>query len=201
MTKLTFDAANSVTRFDVRETEDGDEIRLFHKRAKLFGFGVDDITRDDWETELAEFIKTPRTSEECEEFLTTDAEEGEDDEERDTGSVVPEKYRVIYGSAQNCGDEIALALTAFVTLPRATKKDADGGLDRAKLRAVAEVNGIGDKLADWEERGLNGGLLRMNTSNVLRGMNRRGEEVRIGDTVWAAREVPKKARKSRAKKG
>lgn len=199
MTKTTFDAANSVTRFDVRETEDGDEIRLFHKRAKLFGFGVDDIAREDWEADLAEFIKTPRTSEECEEFLTTDVEEGDEDEEKDSGSVVPEKYRVIYGSAQNCGDEIAVALTDFVTLPRATKKDADGGLDRAKLRAVAEVNGIGDKLADWEERGLNGGLLRMNTSNVLRGMNRRGEQVQIGQMVWAAREVPKKVRAKRVK--
>lgn len=199
MTKLTFDAANAVTRFDVRESEEeGDEIRLFHKRTKLFGFGVDDIALENWETKLAEYIKTPRTSEQVEAFLTECDEEG-DEEERDSGSVVPEKYRVIYGAAQNCGDEIALALSAFVTLPRATKKDADGGLDRAKLRAVAEINGIGDKLADWEERGLNGGLLRMNTSNVLRGMHRRGEEVTIGDVTWPAREVPKKERKSRRK--
>lgn len=198
MTKLTFDDANSVTRFDVRETEDGEEIRFFHKRTKLFGFGTVDIAREGWEETLPEFIKVARTSQQVEDFLTEDAGD-EEDEERDSGSVVPEKYRVIYGASQNCGDDIALALTAFVTLPRATKKDADGGLDRAKLRAVAEINGIGDKLADWEDRNLNGGLLRMNTSNVLRGMNRRGEEVVIGDEKWAAREVPKKARKSRAK--
>lgn len=202
----------TITRFDVftrPATDDADErevVRFFEKRKLIGEIDADEIVLEDFETALAEFIAAePRSVEEATEFLTTEADEeeeveGEDDEEeRDSGSVVPEKYRVIYGAAQNCGDEIALALTAFVTLPRATKKDADGGLDRAKLRAVAEVNGIGDKLADWEDRGLNGGLLRMNTSNVLRGMHRRGEEVTIGDVTWPAREVPKKARKSRAK--
>lgn len=194
-----FEDPRAVTRFDLRDNEDGAEVRLFHKRTKLFGFGADDIAREDWEEALAEFIKTPRSSEECEEFLTTEGgdEANEDEEERDSGSIVPEKYRILYGTAQNCGDEMALELTAYVTLPRATKKNPDGGLDRAKLRGVAEANGIGDMLAGWEDRGLNGGLLRMNTSNVLRGMIRRGEEVRVGDKVWQARDVEAKPKRTR----
>lgn len=201
-----------VTRFDTftrADEENGDRevVRFFNKRKLVGEFDQDDITREGWEESLPEFIantkageprKTPVALTAVMDFLGEEAGD-EEDEERDSGSVVPEKYRVIYGAAQNCGDAIALALTAFVTLPRATKKDADGGLDRSKLRAVAEINGLGDKLADWEDRGLNGGLLRMNTSNVLRGMHRRGEEVTIGDVTWPAREVPKKARKSRAK--
>lgn len=197
---------DTVTRFDIRETEDGDEIRLFHKRAKLHNFGTDEIARgDDWPEELKAFIEAkPRTVEQVEAFLLEEESEDED-EEGAGGSVVPQKYRERYGAAQNCGDEIALALTNFVTLPR-KRGDIDGGLDRAKLRAVCEVNGFGDKMADWEERTtkagnpLNGGLLRMNASNVLRGMNRRGEEVKIGEMVWPAREVEPKVRKPRAKK-
>lgn len=205
----------TVTRFDVftrPATDDADErevVRFFEKRKLIGELDVEEIVIEDFEENLNAYLttakdgkplKTGRTVDAAIEFLTTEQEEGEDEEEeREGGSIVPDKYRVLYGAAQNCGDEIALELTAFVTMPRATKKDADGGLDRAKLRAVAEVNGIGDRLANWEDSDLNGGLLRMNTSNILRGMNRRGEEVRIGDRVWPAREVEKKARKSRAK--
>lgn len=193
-----------VTRFDTRDTDEGTEFRAFSKRVLLGKFDADEIAREDWETELAEFIAAKgRTYAEVEDFLmnAADDEEADEDEEREPGSVVPEKYRVRYGSQQNCGDEIALALTAYVTMDRATKKNPDGGLDRAKLRGVCEVNGIGHKLAQWEDHGLNGGLLRMNTSNVLRGMNRRGEKVEIGDMIWEAREVekPKRKRASKAK--
>lgn len=205
---MTIDLNTAIaTRFDIRETEDGDELRVFHKRSLIGKIGTDDIARefsDDF-AELADFIASgERTYADVEEFLTNEAdevEEGEEDEDREPGSIVPEKYRVLYGTAQNCGDEIALALTAYVTTERATKKNPDGGLDRAKLRLVAEINGIGHKLAVWEDNGLNGGLLRMNTSNVLRGMNRRGERVQIGEMVWEAREVekPKRKRASKAK--
>lgn len=204
----------TITRFDVftrPATDDADErevVRFFEKRKLIGELDMEDVARyEEFDADdFAAFVNAqPTTVDMALVYLQNEADEeeeveGEDDEEeRDSGSVVPEKYRIIYGAAQNCGDQIATALTAFVTLPRATKKDADGGLDRAKLRGVAEVNGLGDKLADWEDRGLNGGLLRMNTSNVLRGMWRRGEEVRIGDQVWPAREVEKKPRKSRAK--
>lgn len=195
----------AATRFDFRETEDGDELRVFHKRTLIGRISTDDIAREysDEFAELAEFIAAkPRTYADVEDFLTQDPADFDADEEGDDeapGSIVPEKYRVLYGAEQNCGDDVAQVLTAFVTVARASKKNPDGGLDRAKLRAVAEVNGIGSKLADWEDRGLNGGLLRMNTSNVLRGMVRRGERVEIGSQVWEADPSKLEARKEARK--
>lgn len=203
----------TVTRFDTTTRaaneaeglEEREVVRLFEKRKLIGEVDLDDVLEvrgDDWAAELTEFLTTTSDLISVLDFLQTEAdEEGdeEEEEEREPGSIVPEKYRILYGSEQNCGDAIAVALSAFVTLPRANKKNPDGGLDRSKLRAVAEVNGIADKLAIWEDRGLNGGLLRMNTSNVLRGMHRRGEEVTIGNETWAAREVEKKVR-TRSKK-
>lgn len=193
--------ANIVTRFDVftRNDDDGERevVRLFEKRKLVGEFDVEDCTRypdgideEDFTAWLAtgkdgKPLKAGRTVTQAMDYLGSEPEdEDAEEEEREPGSVVPEKYRERYGAAQNCGDDIAQALTAFVTAERASKKNPDGGLDRAKLRGVAEANGIGDKLAEWEDRGLNGGLLRMNTSNVLRGMNRRGEGVVIGDHTW-----------------
>lgn len=206
----------TVTRFNTfirPATDDMDErdvVRLFEKRKLVGEFEVDDISRgEDWEAELQTFLteakdgsplKAPRSLKAVMDFLSAEDNGEDEDEERESGSVVPEKYRIKYGAAQNCGDQIATALTDFVTEPRKNKKNPDGGLDRAKLRGVAEENGIAAKLADWEDRGLNGGLLRMNTSNVLRGMNRRGERVVIGSQEWPAREVEKKPRKRAAKK-
>lgn len=145
--------AQLVTRTKAREiTVDGEDTEVlgfFEGRVKIGEFGVDEITRgDNWAEELEVFIKAkPRTYAQCEAFLLEEEGEEGEEEEADGGSVVPQKYRILYGAAQNCGDEIALALTAFVTLPR-KKGDIDGGLDRSKLRAVCAVNGIGDKLAD-----------------------------------------------------
>lgn len=203
----------TITRFDIFDrpaTENDDErqvVRLFAKRKLMGELDLEDVTRYDedgfGEDDFKSFIAAkPRTLTDAMDYLGEDApEEGDEEEEREGGTVVPEKYRVKYGAPQNCGDEIALALTGFVTLPRAGKKaDIDGGLDRAKLAAVCEVNGLGNKLAEWQDRGLNGGLMRMNTGNVLRGMNRRGERVQIGDRVWAEREVPKKTRTRAAAK-
>lgn len=206
-----------VTRFNTttRNDEDGERevVRFFNKRVLVGEFDIDDIQREDWEETLPEFIantkagdprKTPVDLTAVMDFLGEEA--SEEDEEVDGGSIVPVKYRILYGAAQNCGDDMAQTLTAYVTLERATKKNPDGGLDRAKLREVAADNGIADKLAKWEDRGLNGGLLRMNVSNVLRGMLRRGEQVKVGSTVWEANpalaeaKAAKKARKSTAKK-
>lgn len=199
-----------ITRFDIFEraaTEENDAFtacRLFAKRSLIGELDVADCVRyeDDFDTEdfKAWIAKDERTVGDAMDYLGEEVNEIDEEEERDSGSIVPEKYRLIYGAPQNCGDAIAVALSAHVTLPRATKKDADGGLDRAKLYAVAQQNGLIDKYEAWLERDLNGGLLRMNTSNVLRGMNRRGEEVTIGEQVWPAHEVPKKVRKARAKK-
>lgn len=196
-------AEATVTRFDIFQREEGEVVRLFAKRKLLTEVDLADVEEakgEDWDSGLREFLREERTVPEVLDFLSEEVnEETDEDEESDRGSVIPEKYRQLYGAAQNCGDEIALALTAFVTLPRANKKDVDGGLDRARLRAVAEVNGIGDKLAGWEERNLNGGLLRMNTSNVLRGMNRRGEAVKIGELEWPADPAKMEERKARRK--
>lgn len=193
-----------VTRFDVFEREEGEVVRLFAKRKLLTEVDLEnvvDFKGEDWDNDLREFLREERTAEQVLDYLSEEVnEEGDEEEQEGGGSVVPEKYRQLYGAAQNCGDEIALALTAFVTLPRANKKDVDGGLDRARLRAVAEVNGIGDKLAGWEDRELNGGLLRMNTSNVLRGMNRRGEAVKIGELEWPADPAKLEERKARRRK-
>lgn len=203
-----------VTRFNTttRNDEDGERevVRFFNKRVLVGEFDIDDIARDDWEEALPNFIantkggdprKTPVELTAVMDFLGEEASDEEDEDEG--GSIVPTKYRILYGSAQNCGDDMAIALTAYVTLERATKKNPDGGLDRAKLREVAKVNGIEAKLAKWEDRGLNGGLLRMNTSNVLRGMIRNGLEVRVGSEVWKAdpsKVEAKAAKKPRAKK-
>lgn len=203
-----------VTRFNTttRNDEDGERevVRFFNKRVLVGEFDINDIARDDWEETLPTFIantkggdprKTPVELTAVMDFLGEEASDEEDEDEG--GSIVPTKYRILYGSAQNCGDDMAIALTAYVTLERATKKNPDGGLDRAKLREVAKVNGIEAKLAKWEDRGLNGGLLRMNTSNVLRGMIRNGLEVRVGSEVWKAdpsKAEAKAAKKPRAKK-
>lgn len=196
-----------ITRYDSFEREQGIVIRLFAKRKLIAEVDEEDVLNsrgENWESDLQNWLAVAeRTAPEVLDFLSEEVDESGDEDEGDEegrGSVVPEKYRRKYGAAQNCGDEIALALTAFVTLPRANKKDVDGGLDRARLRAVAEVNGIGDKLAGWEERELNGGLLRMNTSNVLRGMNRRGEAVKIGELEWPADPAKMEARKARRRK-
>lgn len=199
-----FENENIVTRVDTRETEDGNEVRLFHKRKLLHRFGEDDVVREGFEDEIPAFLLAkPRTVEDVENFLTSEAGEEDEGEEEAGGSIVPEKYRVRYGAPQNCGDEIALTLTDYVTEPRIKKNgkaDIDGGLNRELLREVANANGIGAKLQTYEDKGLNGGLLRMNVSNILRGMNRRGERVVIGDTEFPAREVEKKARKRKPAK-
>ena len=198
------EAPAMVTRFDTFQREESEVVRLFAKRKLITELDLDDVLEsrgEEWEADLREFIEAkPRTAPEVLDFLSEAREEDEDEDGEGGGSVVPEKYRQLYGAAQNCGDEIALALTAFVTTARASKKDADGGLDRARLRAVAGVNGIGDKLAGWEDRELNGGLLRMNTSNVLRGMNRRGEAVKIGEIEWPADPAKLEERKAKRRK-
>lgn len=196
----SFNDDNIVTRVKTRDTDDGPVVGLFHKRSKLFEFDAEDASREGWEDEIDAFLLAkPRTDKDVEAFLTSEGGDEEGEEQEDSGSIVPEKYRIKYGVTQRCGDDVAETLSGFVTLPRAGKKDIDGGLDRSRLRAVAELNGLADKLADYEHRELNGGLLRMNISNILRGKVRRGEKVVIGDKTWPAREVEKAPRKRTAK--
>lgn len=182
-----------VTRFNTIERDvDGeviDTLRLFAKRTLVGEIAVDDITRYEGDfdaDDLTVFLGVKgRTVTDVMDFLGEDAAD-DDDEIEGGGSIVPEKYRVKYGVTQRCGDDVAETLSAYVTLPRTNKKDIDGGLDRAKLREVADANNLGKKLDEYEARELNGGLLRMNISNILRGMVRRGEQVTIGAKVWEA---------------
>lgn len=194
---------NPVTRFNTYEREEvGEVVRLFSKRKLVGEIEIADVVREGFEDELPAFLAAkPRAYDEVEEFLITEASEEDDEgEEGAGGSIVPTKYRLKYGVTQRCGDEVAEALSGYVTLPRAGKKDIDGGLDRARLREVANANGLAAKLDDYEARELNGGLLRMNISNILRGMVRRGQKVVIGKQTWEAREVPKTPRKRTTKK-
>lgn len=208
-----------VTRFDTttrpaNEAEGLDErevVRFFDKRKLVGEFDIDDISREDWEETLPEFVKNTKDGEKRKVPVALTAvldflgEEATEEDEEDSGSIVPTKYRIRYGAPQNCGDEVAIALTTYVTLGRATKKNPDGGLDREKLAEVCRDNGLSVKLNQWTDRGLNGGLLRMNTSNVLRGMVRRGETVKIGSDIWNPKPVetetkaaaPKRTRKAK----
>jgi hypothetical protein len=86
------------------------------------------------------------------------------------GSVVPDEYRYRYGVDQNCGDEMAKALTAKVTDPKT-------GVDLEACREVAAANGVEDRFDGWLVKGLNPGMVRMNLGNVLRGKLRKGDAV------------------------
>jgi hypothetical protein len=190
---------NPVTRFNTFEREDvGEVVRLFSKRKLVGELEVADVAEGKLEM-LNDFIAAkPRDYASVEDYLITEGDL-EDEEFEAGGSIVPAKYRLKYGVTQRCGDDVAETLSGYVTLPRAGKKDIDGGLDRDRLREVAKANGLEARLDDYEARELNGGLLRMNISNILRGMVRRGERVVIGKRVWETREVAKKPRQ-RSKK-
>ena len=98
--------------------------------------------------------------------------------ERRSGSVIPDHYRYSYGVDQNNGDDVAVTL----------KDHCGGGLkdpmDLEALIGVVDANGIRDRFDVWLTKGLNNGMLRMNTGNVLRGKVRKGDPVRIGSRVW-----------------
>lgn len=183
--------ATTITRFDIftridEEMGDREVVRFFAKRKLITEIDLDDVVREEWEEDLR--AKLPMEAGDILDWLGEESGNEEEEEESEGGSIVPQKYREIYGAAQNCGDEMALALTAYVT-------DVEGELILENLREVAAANDIDDRLAKWEYKGLNGGLLRMNTGNVLRGKLRRGEQVAVGTKMWAAREVEKKPRK------
>jgi hypothetical protein len=75
-----------------------------------------------------------------------------------TRSVVKPEYRARYADG-SCGDDLAQRLR---------------GVDAAKLRALAEANGV------WmrDYAGLNPGMRRMAVGNRLRALVRRGAKVK-----------------------
>ena len=86
-------------------------------------------------------------------------------------TIVKQKYRKAYGKPAHCGDPIALAFLAV-------RDDADFTLER-----IAKDNDLTDRLAKWAH--LNPGQRRMNLSNVIRALHRKGTKVRIGKTAIA----------------
>jgi len=91
-----------------------------------------------------------------------------------TKSVVPDAWKRRVGKAGNCGDQLAATLALALD-----PEDADWEENWA---AICQANGIDP--TRWAER--NRGMRRMNLSNVLRGMARRGEKVTIPSAMAEA---------------
>ena len=86
-----------------------------------------------------------------------------------TGSVVPAEFRQRYGASGSCDDTTARKLA------KATR-GKDGKPDPAKLRKVAEANGVWR--AEYDK--LNPGLARMTVGNRLRKLPRDGVAIKWG---------------------
>jgi hypothetical protein len=109
---------------------------------------------------LAE-MKEAIENETLEELDAIEAEEEQDDE-AESANVVPQKYKERYGSAQHCGDGIALALKDYL----GEAKDK-----QERLLRFATANGLWDDKYD----ALNVGMQRMNIGNRLRAAIKRGD--------------------------
>ena len=108
------------------------------------------------------------TLEEIEANGTDEEEEEEEEEEETSGSVVPEKYKVLYaerGNPTHCGDWLALTLNKLCRVMDGKKETTD--LDR--LEAIANANGVAPER--WGKLGVatNGwqGRFRMTVRNML----------------------------------
>lgn len=166
---------HAITRADIK----GTDIRLFDGRRKVGTIDLPSLADPAPKAEVVEGILAgmafPTTRVAMLDHLEASLAEVE---QRRSGSVIPDTYRHQYGVDQNNGDDLAQNL-----------KDYCGGglndpLDLDRLREVVDTNGIADRFDVWMTKGLNNGMLRMNTGNVLRGKVRKGEVVRIGDRKW-----------------
>lgn len=88
-----------------------------------------------------------------------------------SGDFMTRKFMQKYGRSGTCSDEVAEALSAFLTDPETGRTDPE------KMKSVAESNKVA--VSKWNH--LNAGQRRMLLGNVLRGIIRRGGVVRIGD--------------------
>lgn len=91
-------------------------------------------------------------------------DDGEDDEEKDSRSVVPPTYKRQYaerGHPAHCGDWLAVTLNGFCL--------GDEGTSIERMLQIAEANGIGAKAEGYLANRSNGwqGRFRMSTRNVL----------------------------------
>lgn len=159
-----------VTRVDVKDGA----LRAFNGRSKVGTVGGRGLTLAALMSVAAAVSKALPTTLD---LLFDRAEEHLDLAEAVRGSIVPLDYRLRYGADQNCGDRMALALTAAVTKPE--------GVDMAAVAEIAAANGATEKHDRWLDKGLNNGQVRMNLGNVLRGKVRRGEPVVVLGEVFA----------------
>lgn len=104
-----------------------------------------------------------------------DEGEGDEDEEVEAGgSIVKGKYKAQYAENEGIlkgsnGDDMAAALKTFT--------DNDGDMNIDALRRVARDNKI--EFAKYENM-KNNGQKRMIVGNILRGMIRKGKDVKVG---------------------
>lgn len=179
-TNAADDTVANCTRTDIREGT----IRMFAGRKLLARIPLAEVLGDHKLGKATEeriagiLVALEYPTSEC--TLRDRIEAGLDEAARRTGSVIPDEYRYSYGEDQNNGDAMALALKEF----------CGGGLneplDLTKLEAVVAANKLEERFDVWMVKGLNPGMLRMNTGNVLRGKLRKGEVVQIGQKVWNA---------------
>lgn len=94
------------------------------------------------------------------------------------GSVVKSKYKERYraNGDYSCGDEMAAELRAFLAVIVKGRMI----IDPAKLRAVADTNGV------WDAKYalLNIGMQRMNIGNRLRSKLALGDRIDIGGAIF-----------------
>jgi predicted nucleic acid-binding protein len=92
--------------------------------------------------------------------------------------VVPKKYRTEYaarGNPRTCSDDFSELFAAATYVDTSAKRPKT---DINKVYDIAEKNGLGDKFTEYEGKGLNTGMIRMNIGNILRARLRKGE------TLW-----------------
>lgn len=111
-------------------------------------------------------------------------EEDEGDEEAVSGSIVKGKYKAKYAENEGIlkgsnGDDMAEALKTFT--------DSDGDMNLDALRRVARDNKV--EFGKYEHM-KNNGQKRMIIGNILRGMIRRGVDVKVGTRTFKG-EAPK----------
>lgn len=93
-------------------------------------------------------------------------------------TIVRDEYRKNYNKDDNCGDAIAVAMTAYLK----PGKDGKVGkvLDMDRLKKLAEDNDI--QLSRWAA--LNNGQKSMNLRNVLRARAKKGDKVKIAGRIF-----------------
>lgn len=133
----------------------------------------------------------------------TDPNEGQEDGEKVSGSVVRENYHKRYSKnphGPGCGDGLDVALrNAVMFTPEGSKEPRT---DLAELRSIGLQNGLW--IGEWEK--LNPGMQRMNLSNRLRAYLRNGEDRKIclgnqGTGRFGVEFKPSNSKTRKAKRG